>query len=51
MLLAAFCVILFWGGSDLHDDEDTRQVTVLTDDERPFVIYGENEDEENSHKT
>ncbi len=27
------------GGSDLHDDEDTRQVTVITDDERPFVIY------------
>jgi len=29
------------GGSDLHDDEDARQVTVITDDERPFVIYGE----------
>lgn len=29
------------GGSDLHDDEDARQVTVLTDDERPFVIYGD----------
>ncbi|MEZ5810250.1 MAG: manganese/iron ABC transporter ATP-binding protein [Rhizobiaceae bacterium] len=29
------------GGTDLHDDEDSRQVTVLTDDERPFVIYGE----------
>ncbi|MDP3896017.1 MAG: manganese/iron ABC transporter ATP-binding protein [Mesorhizobium sp.] len=28
------------GGSDLHDDEDARQVTVITDDERPFVIYG-----------
>lgn len=27
------------GGSDLHDDEDDRQVTVLTDDERPFVVY------------
>ncbi len=27
------------GGSDLHDDEDTRQVTVITDDERPFVVY------------
>ncbi len=24
------------GGSDLHDDEDARQVTVITDDERPF---------------
>ena len=31
------------GGEDLHDDDDARQVTVLTDDERPFVIYGENE--------
>jgi hypothetical protein len=29
------------GGEDLHDDDDSRQVTVLTDDERPFVIYGE----------
>lgn len=29
------------GGQDLHDDDDRRQVTVLTDDERPFVIYGE----------
>ena len=27
------------GGTDLHDDADTRQVTVLTDDEHPFVIY------------
>ena len=29
------------GGSDLHDDEDARAVTILTDDERPFVQYGE----------
>lgn len=29
------------GGSDLHDDDDTRSVTVLTDDERPLVLYGE----------
>ncbi len=29
------------GAEDLHDDDDTRQVTVLTDDERPFVLYGE----------
>ncbi|MGE0502645.1 MAG: manganese/iron ABC transporter ATP-binding protein [Rhizobiaceae bacterium] len=29
------------GGADLHDDADARQVTVLTDDEHPFVIYGE----------
>ncbi|WP_269932583.1 manganese/iron ABC transporter ATP-binding protein [Aminobacter sp. HY435] len=30
------------GGAELHQDAaDTRQVTVLTDDERPFVIYGD----------
>lgn len=29
------------GGSDLHDDEDARSVTILTDDERPFVQYGD----------
>ena len=28
-------------GSDLHDDEDARSVTVLTDDERPAVFYGQ----------
>lgn len=28
-------------GDDLHDDEDARTVTVLTDDERPLVLYGE----------
>lgn len=28
-------------GTDLHDDEDHRSVTVLTDDERPLVLYGE----------
>ena len=27
------------GGDDLHDDDDTRQLTVITDDERPFVVY------------
>ena len=27
------------GGADLHDDDDARKVTILTDDERPFVIY------------
>jgi manganese/iron transport system ATP-binding protein len=29
------------GGTALHDDEDARTVTVLTDDERPFVLYGD----------
>lgn len=33
------------GGHDLHDDEDKRSITVITDDERPFVIYGEPEKE------
>ncbi|MES2729763.1 MAG: ATP-binding cassette domain-containing protein [Pseudomonadota bacterium] len=28
-------------GSDLHDDADDRALTVLTDDERPLVMYGE----------
>ena len=31
------------GGTDLHDDDDSRRVTVLTDDERPFVIYGDDD--------
>jgi manganese/iron transport system ATP-binding protein len=29
------------GGDALHDDEDARTVTILTDDERPFVQYGD----------
>lgn len=28
-------------GPDLHDDHDPRAVTILSDDERPFVHYGE----------
>lgn len=28
------------GGGALHDDDDDRRVTVLTDDERPLVLYG-----------
>ena len=28
------------GGADLHDDADPRHLKVITDDERPFVIYG-----------
>lgn len=34
------------GGAALHDDADARQVTVLTDDERPFVIYDAGPDPE-----
>ncbi len=29
-------------GAALHDDDDRRSVTVLTDDERALVFYGEN---------
>ncbi|MBB3994250.1 manganese/iron transport system ATP-binding protein [Sulfitobacter undariae] len=28
------------GGTDLHDDDDARSVRVITDDEKPFVVYG-----------
>jgi manganese/iron transport system ATP-binding protein len=34
------------GGSDLHADDDTRQIRVISDDERPFVVYGENAEKE-----
>lgn len=29
------------GGGALHDDDDPRRVTILTDDERPLVQYGD----------
>ena len=29
------------GGPSLHDDQDPRRLTVLTDDERPLVLYGD----------
>lgn len=32
------------GAGELHDDEDKRIVTVIADDERPLVFYGEPED-------
>jgi manganese/iron transport system ATP-binding protein len=28
------------GGADLHDDADPRHLKVISDDERPFVVYG-----------
>lgn len=31
-------------GTALHTDRDPRGVTVLSDDERPFVIYGEDQE-------
>jgi manganese/iron transport system ATP-binding protein len=33
-------------GEVLHKDDDARQVTILSDDERPVVLYGE---QDNSH--
>lgn len=28
------------GGDELHEDDDPREVRIITDDERPFVHYG-----------
>lgn len=28
------------GGEELHDDDDPREIRIITDDERPFVHYG-----------
>ncbi|MDQ1196814.1 manganese/iron ABC transporter ATP-binding protein [Agrobacterium sp. SORGH_AS 787] len=36
------------GGADLHNDADPRHLKVITDDERPFVIYGQNGQETRS---
>ncbi|WP_374394552.1 manganese/iron ABC transporter ATP-binding protein [Tabrizicola sp.] len=33
------------GGPDLHEDDDAREISILTDDERPFVHYGRKGDE------
>jgi manganese/iron transport system ATP-binding protein len=33
------------GGAALHSDEDARRLTVLTDDERPLVLYGIDRDD------
>jgi len=33
------------GGTDLHEDDDAREISILTDDERPFVHYGRKGDE------
>ncbi|MBI2233489.1 MAG: manganese/iron ABC transporter ATP-binding protein [Micavibrio aeruginosavorus] len=32
-------------GGALHDDADPRRVTVITDDERPLVFYGQSEEQ------
>jgi manganese/iron transport system ATP-binding protein len=37
-------------GRALHEDQDPRALTVLTDDERPLVLYGEDEKAKNAEK-
>lgn len=37
-------------GGALHDDDDPRGVTVLTDDERPLVFYGDKGRPERAHR-
>ncbi|WP_048308289.1 manganese/iron ABC transporter ATP-binding protein [Halomonas sp. PR-M31] len=39
------------GGADLHDDDDPREVRIITDDERPFVQYGDSRDSKSRIKT
>jgi manganese/iron transport system ATP-binding protein len=29
------------GGADLHEDDDARRITIMTDDERPLVTYAD----------
>ena len=37
-------------GTDLHDDDDQRQVTVISDDERPVVLYGDGDGDGDNDK-
>jgi manganese/iron transport system ATP-binding protein len=37
------------GGRDLHDDDDARSISVLTDDERPLVFYGDKAESSKGH--
>lgn len=38
-------------GSDLHDDDDPRSLTVITDDERAAVFYGHQEEHTPAHQS
>lgn len=38
------------GGALLHDDDDRRHLTVLTDDERPLVFYGDKQSRQDGEK-
>ena len=37
------------GPKQLHDDDDTRKVTVISDDERPVVLYGDDDAGQTAH--
>ena len=37
------------GGAGLHDDDDPRELSVFTDDERPLVMYGAKGDKRHQH--
>jgi len=37
------------GGAGLHDDDDPREVSVFTDDERPLVMYGAEGEQRHQH--
>jgi manganese/iron transport system ATP-binding protein len=39
------------GGDALHDDGDDRAISILTDDERPFVQYGDQTQKARQHRT
>jgi manganese/iron transport system ATP-binding protein len=39
------------GGADLHDDADPRRIKVISDDERPFVTYGNGQGGDRPKKT
>jgi len=38
------------GGDALHDDGDDRAISILTDDERPFVQYGQETQKARQHR-
>lgn len=38
-------------GNRLHEDDDPREVQIITDDERPFVQYGDRDDAKNITNT
>jgi manganese/iron transport system ATP-binding protein len=35
--------------NQLHDDDDTRSITVISDDERPVVLYGDDDAGQTAH--